>query len=290
MSTNCLVTKLKDTVDADLDIFDVLTFNVPANINQFASNTSFQIGAFPNSVLTATGDVTIYAPDGTLIGQRHENNSSTLTYNNVRIKSTEGGTLKLTKKYSMLSGETQFVNIYQLRFGNDTKSIGKWLKPMERLTIDLFEGKSFGQNKLSKCSGNFKYLFENNNILSLLDVTYCPNIYGDVKDLQYLSNTLTDLRIMGSKVGGNIEDLGECVHLIIIVANNGSNINDNPLTGTIEGFVARQRAAGRTTAEFTAFDAGFTNVTFNGHTLSGNNTSLSWTADTITCYGETINA
>jgi hypothetical protein len=64
--------------------------------------------------------------------------------------------------------------------------------------------------------------------------------------------------------------------------------DSNWIGGTIEGFVAAQRAAGRTTCEGIRIPfLGYTNVTFNGHTLQRNIQSpdqdtISWNNSTIT--------
>lgn len=80
---------------------------------------------------------------------------------------------------------------------------------------------------------------------------------------------------------GTFDDFGVCTGLTSFKGFHGS--------GTIEGFVAKQRAASRTTGSVTLQYLGA--VTFNGSTInSGTAKTLSWTANTITFDGTTINA
>lgn len=61
--------------------------------------------------------------------------------------------------------------------------------------------------------------------------------------------------------------------------------------GTIEGFVAAQRAKGRTSGSIQWFNGNLTNsVTFDGEPIGNAWDTITWTADTITFLGKTINA
>lgn len=61
--------------------------------------------------------------------------------------------------------------------------------------------------------------------------------------------------------------------------------------GTVEAFVAAQRAAGRLTCDGIAVGVSMGNVTFNGSSTTGaSSQQLSWTANTITLNNVTINA
>ena len=63
------------------------------------------------------------------------------------------------------------------------------------------------------------------------------------------------------------------------------------VTGDIVDFVKARRKAGRTSDNIThTFWAIKSGVTFNGKPIVGSESILSWTANTITFNGETINA
>jgi hypothetical protein len=157
------------------------------------------------------------------------------------------------------------------------------------MILSVLGGKSHAQGRYAKRVGTLDDIVELGIPFTLIDVGYCDNITGDISVIAAFKDTLTEFGGFGTPLSGSIEDLGECTLLSTINLDNSRQISN--IGGTVEGFVASQRAAGRTTAEFTLFNVSSTNVTFNGHTLAGyQNLTLSWTANTITCYGETINA
>lgn len=112
---------------------------------------------------------------------------------------------------------------------------------------------------------------------------------GEAADFVKFAATMTELNIsFNTLITGNIADFGPCVNLTTL------NISNTGVTGSLEGFVAAQRAAGRTTCNSLSLPyigEGQT-ITFNGAkitTIQYTNT-LSWTANTITFNGTTITA
>jgi hypothetical protein len=70
------------------------------------------------------------------------------------------------------------------------------------------------------------------------------------------------------------------------------NIGLVSIEGSIEEFVAKQRSAGRITADM-SIEFQNCSITFNGNILKypeNKPKALSWTANTITIDGDTINA
>lgn len=87
------------------------------------------------------------------------------------------------------------------------------------------------------------------------------------------------------KVVGNISELGSLTKLTLI------NLDGSYLEGSIEGFVAAQRANGRTSADNVNMSYYAGHVTFQGKQITGStNKVLSWTPTSITFDGVTINA
>lgn len=84
---------------------------------------------------------------------------------------------------------------------------------------------------------------------------------------------------------GKLDDLGHNTKLTYITLYNSS------VTGTVEAFVAAQRANGRTTCTNITTVFGNTSIKFNSQSIIGSGEkALSWTDDTITFDGVTISA
>jgi hypothetical protein len=106
-------------------------------------------------------------------------------------------------------------------------------------------------------------------------------------ELNNLSNCTKciELEFNSPRLKGNINSLGKLTAITYI------NIYNAQVTGSIESFVASQRTNGRTTCDSIRTAFGGTSVTFNGQAISGGSEKvLSWTADTITFDGTTIDA
>ena len=284
MSTNCLVTKLKGIVNNNnLPKYGELLWRVSSND---VITIVFGVGQWKNANFEVTGDLSIWNyQETTNYGQTYHYESSSPTDTiSIKIKGNNGD-ISFTDKYSMWDNLTKAVILYDTVYDNDIKSLKYWFKST-KLALNVFGGKSASQNKYVERTGTLNDIVEIGVPFTSIDIGYSKNITGNIATMAALKNTLTKFAAYGTSLSGSIEDLGECTLLVTLNFNS-----DFGIEGTVEGFVARQRAAGRTTAEFTQFDMSSSKVTFNGHTLTGlTNNTLLWTANTITCYGETINA
>lgn len=288
MSTNCLVTKLKGVVDNNnLPKYGEVLWRVPS---ETVINMPISIGAFNNCTIKVTGGLSIWNyGETTNYGQiYHFESPSPEDPTSIKVKGS-GGDISLTNKYSTWDNPRFFTTtLYDTVYDNDIKSLKYWFKG-KAIHLDVFGGKSHGQRRYVERAGTLNDLVEIGEPFSVINVGYCNNITGDIAVIAAFKDTLTEFYGYGTRLSGSIEDLGECTLLNVINIDNSRGVSN--IGGTVEGFVARQRADGRTTAELSAFSVSATNVTFNGHVLTGNqNNTLSWTENTITCYGETINA
>jgi hypothetical protein len=288
MSKNCLVTKWKSVVDNDnLPKYGGLLWRVPSDVTV---TVTMPIGCFKNLTLKVTGGLSIWDyQETTNYGQTyHFESPSAEDTTSMKIKGS-GGDISLIDKYLTWDNSPRFISVlYDTVYDNDVKSLKYWWKG-KKLNFEVFGGKSNAQGRYVKRVGTLNDLVEIGVPFTNIDVGNCNNITGNIATIAAFKDTLISFSSFGTPLSGSIEDLGECTLLSSINLDNNRNISN--IGGTVEGFVASQRAAGRTTAEFTLFNVSSTNVTFNGHTLAGyQNTTLSWTANTITCYGETINA
>lgn len=144
---------------------------------------------------------------------------------------------------------------------------------------------SLTKNLMSLTTSSFKKF---SNITELRLGNTFVSLVGELNDFVGLSSLAVIVANSGNnKITGNIHEIGHLTSL------NTVNLTGNTsIVGSIESFVAAQRANGRTT-ESTGINLGWglTNVTFNGESSArSHNSTLTWTADTITYDGVTISA
>lgn len=129
-------------------------------------------------------------------------------------------------------------------------------------------------------------LSNKSNIKILLDkVSSRHSIYSiNLSDLEYCIS-LQQFRIRKNpNVKGNIKYLGKLTSLTMC------RLDGTQATGELVEFVKAQRAAGRTTCADNTFSFGVSSLmTFNGIPCENMNTYLSWTENTITYNGVTVN-
>lgn len=148
-----------------------------------------------------------------------------------------------------------------------------------------------------KNKNNIKNFFSTfyNFSVPLSEFSYCTNIEvlklylsGDTKDISMNTKIVEFNSYTQSKVSGNLSDFGKCTSLAKL------NINSNKFDGSIEAFVAAQRANGRTSVSSSSpIEITLTHslVTFNGQDASkARIANLYWDGTTITYDGETITA
>ena len=117
--------------------------------------------------------------------------------------------------------------------------------------------------------------------LTSLNLTGATNITGSLSDLAPLT-ALTTISLLGAtNITGNIKDIRQPVTSLSIY-NTG-------IVGELIEFVKTQRAAGRTTGSCNNGGWWGNNITFNGSNPGGGAQTLSWTENTITNNGVTVN-
>lgn len=278
MSTNCLVTKLKETVDnGSLKKLGVL--NVSIN-NE--SQATVRIRTSTTLTFTDTGGT---FSDGTT---------------EKTINSGDGGII-LSPGSHMLEIKPKY-NITMLNISGVTNSVTD-INDLEYVTGLLtlnVEG--------SQAVGDIGCLEKLTNLQNLQIGAEQQYIKGDIS----VVSNFTSLTIFtGCKsLKGNINSFAACASLGILIFNRNYNIVGNissikqlPFTrlnlsesinieGTVEEFVAGQRLiSGRESYDAgTNFSFAGTQVTFNGSRIPLSPMSLSWDATTITCNGVTITA
>ena len=281
MSTNCLVTKLKSTVDnSNLEILGAVDLVVlPQSSNGFVSM---------QTATDTTADVEVF--DNTIESVTSGNVKKDDTH--CQVGSASMGGFKL---YAKKATRVRVFNKYVLKkLGAGTNSVN-----------DVIGGYS----RLKNCNINDIYItlsedldvsaFTGLNLDSLTsfmlageDTSYTVQLTGDIKPfidgaVNMTSFGLTNLNTTGMKKY-NIADLfGNKTKITTL------RITSNAfLTGTVEAFVAAQRAAGRTTnTEGIAISSNLgTYVTFNGSYIPSGTGNVSWTASTITVGNTTIDA
>lgn len=126
-----------------------------------------------------------------------------------------------------------------------------------------------------------KSLYSRDSYLSLIRI-----MYGDIKGMASLHNVKNMNFQNCNDLYGDIADLGTCTGLTLL------GLLNTQVSGNIEDFVKAQRAAGRTSCESLNFSyAAETLIKWKGEVVATSvyENILSWTADTMTFKGETIN-
>lgn len=295
MANDCLVKRLKGVVDNDnLPEYGTLAFDVPANsISDFVN---FNVGGFPGQVLSWNGGVTMEEWGGGFITSPYEIPINAPANLGFKLHSgNTDGTVRIKSKYAMVEGTSSSgLFALPLKYGeNNIKSISYW-----------FKGKNlvFGLDRqhVNDITGNVEELAENCPTIQSVELESCPNLNVNINRIDFsgarsfschrsgiVSGSLASFKNTG--VGNIAFQSSELGHITgDIVDAFGSNIaltelciyKEPNITGSIENFVAAQRAAGRTTGTITiGFDV-------SGVTYNGNNTipysSLTWDANSIT--------
>lgn len=265
MSTNCLVTKLKATVENDsLERLGIanLKLLVANGFNSFnASEGAEYIITFPDNVTinTVSGNCVILSEHKAKIG-----NIGTNTYNGLTLNITGDVYVTIDNRDYYLA-DVQIENKYNL-------------------------GYFYGIGELNK----FKFI----PIMSFESVRECSGRLEDInkQSLKFLViNSVNGSQFSGisNQITGDIASLGDGV-LLKQISLLYPNEDQTKVYGTIESFVQKQRALGRTDTsasdDHLSVRFGYTDITFNGNNVGTVMTELYWTASTITLGDNTINA
>ena len=196
-----------------------------------------------------------------------------------------------------ISGCTKLNKIFNLKISPNLTGSLSDLAPLTALTILDLTGSSHITGSLSDLSPL--------TALITLRMSGLPHITGSLSDLSPLT-ALTTLDLAGSShITGSLSDLAPLTALTKLALVNAINITGNikdirqPVTllsiyntgivGELIEFVKTQRAAGRTTGSCNNGGWWGNNITFNGSNPGGGAQTLSWTENTITNNGVTVN-
>ena len=281
----CLVTKLKASVNDDsLSVLGGFICSVQTNTSGYfnvASASSEEVrveildDAYAVEYVSAGGRIidSKNAVAGPLGGDTYVGITTTAKEKKLNIKITNKYALTAISSINGWKGSLanlsycnkleKFSTTYGFGVAENTE-IFPSLPSLKQLTlIDSFNGDN------SFLEGNVS------NILNGLNPSICTSINFNLSKVKY--GDLTKL-------------FGRFINLTVMKFD--PTFTDNRLTGTIESFVQEQRRLGRSVCDGINIGLGNYGVTFNETMTysSSDNKTLSWTEDTITLNGVTINA
>ena len=196
--------------------------------------------------------------------------------------------LKVLSKYNLTEVGRYTTSIKQKAISVDVK----YLKYSSNL-VNLLVGLSGNLANISGCT----------KLNKISNLGSSPNLTGSLSDLAPLT-ALTSLTLYGSGVTGDIASLAPLTaltKLMLVETSVSGNIKDLrcPLTvmavyqsnviGELIEFVKAQRSAGRTTGSCSNGGWWGSYITFNGVNPGGGAQTLTWTENTITNNGVTVN-
>lgn len=254
MNTNCLVTKLKGTVDNNnLPIYNQVDFIVPAG-----STTWLNIGAFNGTTLKASGDVTFAFGDGvarTTFTCVSESANAGVTVSG----GANGGRLSIIGKYNCqtpgVGGKAgEGVTSFAIVGGNRTPEDYKF----------WFTGYYFAATPLK---GDIKTIKECLPNLTELQIQSNCKMTGNISDL---SANLTAI-VLGNPLSINsadIADLAHCTNLIRLF------IYTPLITGSLDDLAQAQASSRTEGSTLTVKSNGLLTYKVNGEdTIIPNNTN-----------------
>lgn len=215
------------------------------------------------------------------------NKSVTLRGNNMLVRVVSGDTFNAVstasyvpaqyniKEYSIVSGYVAFTNNGDTDMIVGVRELSKMLafssQTSEDVEIDL----------------SFFDIYQKD--MEELTLWGAKVVGGTLQDILHINDTKRTIVLNFRNcqgLSGNYEDLGDFELNSMPIVANCPNV-----TGEIIEFVKRQRAAGKTTASYNENDwCSGSGLTFNGVKVPAISwTTISWTADTITFNGTTIN-
>lgn len=258
MANNCLVTKLKATVNnSNLEKLGVLDIYGTGN-----ADIGFK-GSSPITVKCVSG--TMYSDQART--QAITEKEIPVSANTAYVYITNGTHIEVSNKYAITfvfaTPQTEKISTEDFKYSTG----------ITRLTVPQIKGKLSDLSGLTSCTTL-------ELVGSAVQYADAHDLEGDIADIAGLT-ALTKINLVKAReVYGSFESLGKCIALTEI------KIAETFIAGTVEAFVARQRGAGRTTASNIAIS--LADTTFNGSSVTHSNTTLSWTATTITFNGVTI--
>lgn len=275
MSTNCLVKKLKESVNNDdLQRFGMLKMFINA---ESSSVPVFAVkgGNVPIEII-CTGTTSITSGEGT-----------------IEPVVTGVGNIFISDKYKLIRcGLSPVINkvvdFDELMYATKIQYI---------TFFRTLEGEANIKN-LTNVSQLAAFEGMKELIISEQNYSSSEKLSGTIEQLANTPSgkTLTKINITGSNITGTMAQLGKLESLTTITRlTNNPSLSSPNFTGTVESFVNTRRnlATPQTTGTVT-WDIPSeisSSVTFNGAAVTGGvGTVLSWTATTITFNGVTITA
>lgn len=269
MTNDCLVTKLKGVVNNEtLPKFDMITFHVNNPENSTDKMTYFK-----------------YA------------DSTEATKNFYEVGSGVTADFITSQSYPRFTGEgyVRVKNKYNI---TDIIIYGRYQSDSVIPSIDI-DISQLSYNNLQSISCTPQGLHITNlKDLQILKPTLkgitlserdilVPQLSGDISDLaKFVNLEKLNLSYISNKVHGTMEQ----VATLFPKLNSLGDLTDTKwLTGSIESFVSVRRSQGVNDGSVYTNWGASTDITFNGKKLTGReNTPFSWTANTITYNGVTI--
>jgi hypothetical protein len=286
---NCLVTKLKGTVENDN-----LNFlgSVVTGLNSIGNDVSITLEANSSDTLKVTviGDGTLKTIDKTIdYGKSRENNGS------MYVKFDGGGKLKIDNKYKI---KTLDISSNENKLLIDLSCLAY----MESLSTIALNNTAFGDVSEIKGINSLNSLIITRNPQAKGDITQLVNSCSNLSNISIfntditidvnnitdsISTQLTQFVFSGTPMVGTIESFGKFINV------EQMSFADVQVTGSVESFVQKQREKGRTAFANPNNKNWYFNsiITFNGVVIGGGaKNDFSWTENTITLGGVTINA
>lgn len=274
MSTNCLITKLKGSVSADLPKYDSFEYDIPANLNF----TNFSAGLIKDGTIKCTGDVEVWNFEKTQKVADSETaytllnpSSSLMCY----VKSgASGGRLIIEGKYSIVTAASAGWAYFAPHFDKHVSTFYPW-----------FKGTDFKISELSGIEGSVADVVDSITEVTVLGFNANSKITGSIADLVVLKDQLVDLNI-----GNPVSITVTMAALVQLTSLTALKVFVRPSDDKeVINFVKGQIANGRTSATMTVT---FERWTFNGTESTWTNKTLSWTSNgttaTVTLDGTSV--
>ena len=292
MENNCLVTKLKANVNDNSllkvgEMFiDIIEQKTPTNItNRLYLNSSSDL-----IIEVENGEANITLDSNMESGWT---NKITLPYSSgvspAPVFVRNGNyRLKVLSKYNLTEVGRYTESVNQKAISVDTK----YLKYSHGLV-----------NIYSKLSGDISNLIGCTKLKILMSIGLANKLTGNLSDLAPLTALNKLILSYADKLTGNLSDLapltalsyinlGECKNITGTINDlrqplTNIDVYNTQVTGELIEFVKTQRSVGRTTG--TCYSNWWGDkITFNGSVPSANQLHLSWTENTITLEGVTV--
>lgn len=285
MSTNCLVKKLKGTVNnPNLEKFGHIILECVSGSNNFVNIVcapgyeSLKVTVIEGSIDHVTSGVSMIDSTHCVIPSDIGSGSGFFTPNaNQAIVIDVEGFYGMKNMLPYLHGDK---NVNRLRYTQAT--VIDVRNPASAFNVESFSSFSACESielrdTGNKLNGNLSFIkdFPLTNFLymfapSTIQVQLNASDFSNITTLVTL--ILEDNKI--STISGDIATLFGSLTSLTTLRIAGTNIS-----GTVEGFVAAQIAAGRTTCTGITIGRNLAGVTYNGSVISGSSSkTLSWTS------------